>query len=259
MDLFESFTKYLNPDESAKVNVQSKDKENFMTGYLFKKSTGLLLHQSWRMRFFVFDKKLKTLTYYYADDNIEVRKRRGECVVDNVEVRLLSPLNADGRDFAFEITCFKTTHQLTKGNVRTMTLCASREEEVLHWVAVINDSIKAHVEEMIKQKALVLKAGYMAVKLTSMSNDERRFITFSSDGDFNIFDTERDFNHNHLPAHGISFAALKENPDRTYGIQVKGEVISLDFGDTHLLCNCDTPSLAAEWVQILQNYILDKK
>ena len=120
MDVFESFSKYLNADESGKVNLQSKDKENFMTGYLFKRSNGLMMNKSWRMRFFVFDKKSKSLTYYYADDNIEVRKRRGEVIIDNVEVRILSPINADGRDFAFEITCFKVNKSsLTKGDVRT--------------------------------------------------------------------------------------------------------------------------------------------
>ena len=57
----------------------------------------------------------------------------------------------------------------------------------------------------------------------------------------------------------VSFASLRNDPNRTYGIQVKGNTITMDFSVTHLICDCDTPALAAEWVQMLQDFILDKK
>jgi len=116
--LLDSVSKYVTSDESEEVNLKAKDKTNYMAGFLFKKSNGVV-QQSWRMRFFLFSKEFKTITYYYADDDISVRKRRGQVFLDNVEVQPVPACHADGREFAFEITCFKATNSLKKGEVRT--------------------------------------------------------------------------------------------------------------------------------------------
>jgi len=255
--IFDSISKYTTADESEEVNLKSKDKAHYMAGFLFKKSNGVV-QQSWRMRYFLFSKDLKTLTYYYADDNISVRRRRGQVFLDNVEVQPVPAVHAEGREFAFEITCFKATNSLKKGEVRTLLLAASREEERLHWIQVFNECVKASIEALILKKELVVKSGYVSLMKHGMGTYERKFISFSSDGDFTIYETERDFNHNHFPSHQIAVKELRDNPTRSYGVLVKDTNLSLDFGTIHLDLVCDTQELAQEWASCIQVYVLHK-
>lgn len=98
-------------DEDSKV-VPNK------CGVLYKRGMGIFV-QNWKERYFEFNHDTKTLTYYVISNDSNKNKLRGEIVLDLTEARLLAPNMAEGRDFAFEITCHKSKNSIIRGDPRT--------------------------------------------------------------------------------------------------------------------------------------------
>ena len=93
-----------NIDSASEVRQKSASESFFEFGSLEKKGWAGLVYRPWNKRNFRFSPSDKTLKYY----DLQLKQRGALLLVENSVVSPVEPRDADGKDYAFEVSGIRT-------------------------------------------------------------------------------------------------------------------------------------------------------